>query len=244
MPAKFQIYRDHSEKFRFRLRAENNEIIVTGEAYEQHAGCIKGIKSVQKNCASEIEDMTTDKRIPNPKYQVFTDEKGEFRFHLNASNGEIVAQSESYKTKEGCLNGIEAVKSSCNAEIEDLTIAEKPNEKATKSEPAPAASIAEKKMPPSTRASEKTVFVGNKTPMDYVLAIITGLSTGNINELTLKARGQSITTAVDAAEITRNRFLKGLKVSKIAIGTEEMPPRQGETKPRNVSTIEIVLTKE
>jgi DNA-binding protein len=78
--------------------------------------------------------------------------------------------------------------------------------------------------------------------MDYVLAIITELSKSN--GVTLKARGQAITTAVDSAEIARRRFLKNLKIDKIAIGTEEMPPREGETKPRSVSTIEIVLTKE
>ena len=90
----------------------------------------------------------------------------------------------------------------------------------------------------------KIVFVGNKMPMDYVLAIITGLSANDSKEITLKARGKSITTAVDAAEITRHRFLKDLKVGKIAIGTEEMPPKEGETKSRMVSTIEIMLTKE
>jgi len=88
------------------------------------------------------------------------------------------------------------------------------------------------------------VFIGNKTPMDYVLAIITGLSASDAKEITLKARGQAITTAVDAAEITRRRFLRDLKVSKIAIGTEEMPPREGESKARMVSTIEITLAKE
>ena len=89
-----------------------------------------------------------------------------------------------------------------------------------------------------------TVFVGSKTPMDYVLAVITRLSAGNAKEVILKARGQAITTAVDVAEITRNRFLKDLKVSKISIGTEEMPPREGENRARNVSTLEITLTKE
>jgi len=88
------------------------------------------------------------------------------------------------------------------------------------------------------------VFVGNKMPMDYVLAIITGLSGSNDKEITLKARGKAITTAVDAAEITRRRFLKDLKVGKITIATEEMPPREGENKARMVSTIEITLTKE
>jgi DNA-binding protein len=87
------------------------------------------------------------------------------------------------------------------------------------------------------------IFVGNKPPMSYVLAIITSLSAGNLKEITLKARGQAITTAVDVAEITRNRFIKDLRVSKIAIGTVEMPPREGENKSRMVSTMEITLTK-
>ena len=87
------------------------------------------------------------------------------------------------------------------------------------------------------------VFVGSKPPMDYVLAIITSLSASNAKEITLKARGRAIPTAVDAAEITRNRFLKDLKISKIAIGTEEMPPREGENSSRMVSTMEITLAK-
>jgi DNA-binding protein len=87
------------------------------------------------------------------------------------------------------------------------------------------------------------IFVGNKPPMSYVLAIITSLSSGTTNEITLKARGQAITTAVDVAEITRNRFVKELKVNKIAIGTAEMPPREGETRSRMVSTMEITLIK-
>jgi len=94
--------------------------------------------------------------------------------------------------------------------------------------------------------SEKSgiVFIGSKPPMDYVLAVITRLSASNAKEVILKARGRAITTAVDVAEITRNRFLKDLKVSKISIGTEEMPPREGENRARMVSTMEITLTKE
>ena len=87
------------------------------------------------------------------------------------------------------------------------------------------------------------ILVGNKPPMSYVLAIITALSSGASKEITLKARGQAITTAVDVAEIARNRFVKELKVARIAIGTAEMPPREGETKSRMVSTMEITLRK-
>jgi len=241
MPAKFQIYKDAAGKFRFRLRAQNGEIVAVSEAYEAHANSTKGIKSIQKNCNSGVEDLTVEgERIPNPKYQVLSDEGGKFRFHLKASNGEIIAQSESYESKEGCLNGIEVLRSSCDAEIEDETTAQSASEEA-KPKLAPASPNAEKKSSPPVEARDKIVFVGNKMPMDYVLAIITGMSTNNA--LTLKARGQAITTAVDAAEITRRRFIKDLKISKIAIGTEEMPPREGENKSRMVSTIEIVLTK-
>jgi DNA-binding protein len=88
------------------------------------------------------------------------------------------------------------------------------------------------------------IYVGRKPPMNYVLGIITSFSGSNAKEVTLKARGQSITTAVDAVEITRHRFLKDLSIVKITLGTEEMPPREGESKPSNVSTIEITLTKE
>jgi archaea-specific DNA-binding protein len=65
-----------------------------------------------------------------------------------------------------------------------------------------------------TEKANDVIFVGNKPPMSYVLAIMTSLSAGNLKEITLKARGQAITTAVDVAEIARNRFLKDLKVSK------------------------------
>jgi len=88
------------------------------------------------------------------------------------------------------------------------------------------------------------VFIGSKPPMDYVLAVITRLSASNAKEVILKARGRAITTAVDVAEITRNRFLKDLKINKITIGTEEMPPREGENRARMVSTMEITLTRE
>jgi len=92
--------------------------------------------------------------------------------------------------------------------------------------------------------NSKIVFVGRKPAMSYVLAIITSLSASNAKEVTLKARGQAITTAVDVAEITRSRFLKDLKVSKIAIGTEQMPAREGENSARMVSTMEITLQKD
>ena len=85
------------------------------------------------------------------------------------------------------------------------------------------------------------VYIGRKPPMSYVMAIITSFTGSDAKEVTLKARGQAITTAVDAAEITRRRFMKELNLSKITIGTEEIQQEEGGT--RNVSTIEITLTR-
>jgi DNA-binding protein Alba len=87
------------------------------------------------------------------------------------------------------------------------------------------------------------IYVGTKAPMDYVLGIITGFSRSSVKEVTVKARGQAISTAVDAVEITRHRFMDGLDIGKITIGTEEMPPREGEGRSRMVSTIEIILAR-
>lgn len=91
---------------------------------------------------------------------------------------------------------------------------------------------------------QNIIFVGRKPAMSYVLAVITSLSSSNAKEITLKARGQAITTAVDVAEIVRSRFMKDLKVDKIALGTEQMPAREGENRARMVSTIEITLKKD
>jgi uncharacterized protein YegP (UPF0339 family) len=159
MAAKYQVYRDVTGKFRFRLRAENNKIVAVSEAYEQHASCLNGVKSVQKNCNAEIEDMTMEgKRIPNPKYQVFYDKTCGYRFHLNARNGEIIAKSEGYETKDGCMNGIHAVQASCNAEIEDLTVTQTPAPAEKKME---AAAVAVETAKPPVGAAKTTLELYN-----------------------------------------------------------------------------------
>jgi DNA-binding protein len=79
--------------------------------------------------------------------------------------------------------------------------------------------------------------------MDYVLAIVTAFSGSEVKKTTVKARGRAITTAVDAVEIARRKFVKEMIVDNVTIGTEEMPPREGESKPRNISTIEIALKR-
>ena len=122
MKAKYQVYKDTAGKFRFRLRAANNKIVAVSEAYQRKASCMNGVKSVQANCGSKIEDKTIGaEKLRHPKYEVFTDVASKFRFNLSAPNGEVIATSEGYETKQNCMNGIEAVKNSCDAEVEDLT---------------------------------------------------------------------------------------------------------------------------
>ena len=89
------------------------------------------------------------------------------------------------------------------------------------------------------RTDENTIFVGNKPPMSYVLAVVTQFNGGS-DEVTIKARGRAISRAVDTAEITRNRFVQEAKVKEIKIGTESITNEEGRNS--NVSSIEIVLS--
>ena len=84
------------------------------------------------------------------------------------------------------------------------------------------------------------IYVGNKPPMNYVTAIMALLSSGSFTEVVVKARGNAISRAVDAVEITRNRFFKNVEVKQIDIGTEAMTNEDGRKS--NVSSIEICLT--
>ncbi len=106
--------------FKFDLKAGNGEIIASSEIYSGEAACKNGVESVRTNSAAAIEDQTVEgyETLKNPKFEVYADKAGEFRFRLKAKNGEIIAHSEGYKAKAGCLNGIESVKKNApDAEI-------------------------------------------------------------------------------------------------------------------------------
>jgi DNA-binding protein len=90
------------------------------------------------------------------------------------------------------------------------------------------------------RTDENVIYVGQKPPMAYVLAVVTQFNTNGSNGVILKARGRSISTAVDTAEIVRNRFMKDAKLKDIKIGTESVTNEEGRNS--NVSSIEIYLT--
>lgn len=107
--------------FMFALKAGNGETIAVSEEYTAKASCLNGVESVKKCCGGGVEDQTVEvgAKVPNPKFEVYADKKGEFRFRLKAKNGETIASSEGYKAKASCMNGIESVKK--NAPDADIT---------------------------------------------------------------------------------------------------------------------------
>jgi hypothetical protein len=99
--------------FKFDLKATNGEIIASSEVYKSLASCKNGVESVRRNSAkAEVEDLSVEgaPTVKHPKFQVYVDKAGEYRFRLKATNGEIIAASEGYKAKASCLNGIESIK--------------------------------------------------------------------------------------------------------------------------------------
>jgi uncharacterized protein YegP (UPF0339 family) len=116
------IVKKASTGYMFNLLAGNGEIIATSEIYTSEASCLNGVESVSVNAPiANFEDQTDDpvKTAVNPKFEMYKDKAGEFRFRLKAKNGEIIAVSEGYKAKAGCLNGIDSVrKNVVDAKIE------------------------------------------------------------------------------------------------------------------------------
>lgn len=98
--------------FKFDLKAGNGETIATSEVYTTKAACLNGVQSVKNCCIGEVEDQTVEPivTVKHPKFELYADKAGEFRFRLKAGNGEVIATSEGYKAKSSCENGIESVK--------------------------------------------------------------------------------------------------------------------------------------
>lgn len=109
---------------KFDLKAGNGEVIATSEVYSSKASCLNGVESVRKNAPiAAVEDQTAEgfEQQKNPKFEMYTDKAGEFRFRLKARNGEIIATSEGYKAKASCENGIESVrKNAPDAAVEEV----------------------------------------------------------------------------------------------------------------------------
>lgn len=98
---------------KFDLKAGNGEVIATSEVYNSEASCRNGIESVKKNAPiAGVENQTVEdfEMVKHPKFEVYLDKAGEYRFRLKATNGEIIAVSEGYTSLAGCENDIESVK--------------------------------------------------------------------------------------------------------------------------------------
>ena len=105
---------------RFDLKAGNGEIIANSEVYASKSACMKGINSVKTNApAAAVEDQTAEgfEVCKNPKFEVYTDKAGEFRFRLKARNGKIIATGEGYKARNSCLNGLDSVRKNSDSDI-------------------------------------------------------------------------------------------------------------------------------
>ncbi|MCJ2512153.1 MAG: DNA-binding protein Alba [Thermoplasmata archaeon] len=89
-------------------------------------------------------------------------------------------------------------------------------------------------------ADENIVYIGRKPTMNYVLAVVMQFNSGS-DDVIIKARGRSISTAVDVAEIVRNKFVQEAKIKDIQISTEQLTGDEGRTS--NVSSIEIFMSK-
>ena len=109
MSGKFEIDKASNDQFIFRLKAGNGEIILQSQGYKDKPGCLNGIASVTENGtdASNFEK----KEAAN----------GKFYFVLKAGNGQIIGQSQQYKTESGRDNGIASVGKNCGGDTKDLT---------------------------------------------------------------------------------------------------------------------------
>ena len=110
MAGKFVITTAKNGEFTFNLKASNGEVILTAsETYTTMSACENGIASVKKNSSANIEDQTRSETQKHPKYELYKDKAGEYRFRLKAANGEIIGKSEGYKAKASAKKGIASI---------------------------------------------------------------------------------------------------------------------------------------
>ena len=98
MSGVFEVYKDKAEEYRFRLKASNGQLVLSGEGYAAKAGCLNGIESVKENCM-----------VPG-RFETYQDKADKYRFRLKAANGQVIGVGEAYETEASLANGIESVK--------------------------------------------------------------------------------------------------------------------------------------
>ena len=110
---KFQVKKAAKGGCMFNLLATNGQVVATSEVYAKRSSLLNGIASVQANAAAAgVEDQTAEKpaKLANPKFEVYADKAGKFRFRLKAKNGQVIAVGEAYETKKAALAGVASVK--------------------------------------------------------------------------------------------------------------------------------------
>ena len=108
---KFEVFKSESnDKFFFRLKAGNGQIILSSQGYAQKSGCMNGVESVKKNAS---DDANYEKKEAS---------NGKVHFNLLAQNKQVIGKSQMYAAASGLENGIESVKKNApDASVEDLT---------------------------------------------------------------------------------------------------------------------------
>ena len=156
---KFFIKKAKDGSYMFNLRASNGETIATSDMYSSLEKCKKGITSVQMNAPiANIEDHTVSGAIDevvNPKYEMYYDKSGDYRFRLKAKNGSIIVKSQGYSSKSNCVTGIESVRKNAMSDIildEDALAAEKAVREAEKAAAKKAAEVQEEPVAPAEEA--------------------------------------------------------------------------------------------
>jgi uncharacterized protein YegP (UPF0339 family) len=116
------VLRASATGYKFDLLATNGQAILTSEVYTSRAAAVKGAASIRLNVPkARVENQTEEGYavMGHPKFEMYQDKAGQYRFRLKAKNGKIIGTSERYSSKLGCLNGIESVQTNApGAEIE------------------------------------------------------------------------------------------------------------------------------
>ena len=107
----FVCYKTAKGYWNYRLKASNKETIAVsgGTGYSSFSACKAGIESVRRNTGAKIEDQTLQKfeQLTNPKFEIYMDKAGKYRYRLKAINGELICTSEDgYASKDSCKKGI------------------------------------------------------------------------------------------------------------------------------------------
>ena len=117
---KIIIKRTSNGGYHFTIVANNGQVVGVSQTYKSLKSAQSGIKSVSNNRNSKVEDQTVPdyKELGFPKWQIFKDAAGDYRFRLVAMNGEtVLAASEGYSRKDSCKKGMDSVRNNIDSEI-------------------------------------------------------------------------------------------------------------------------------